>query len=293
MSARDIALRVRWPTTVGPMSMCWWPMGCSRPTRVGAMSCAGWSDGPFWPPGAWAWTGSDHAHPGRGEHDRRCWGRPGRRWSRATTSSLNVVAREEAGFDRTLRAGMGRLEEAFATGEKVLGGRRGLHPARHPRLPGRADRGAGPGRRGGKLGPGRFRRRHGRAARAGPVPPPGRPRWGTSRAYRATAWRAEGRRRNSSGRDGRAHYEVLPLGSSGCWAAPSELRRTGRRGLLGPDARSTPRAVGEQVGDTGTILTESGAGRGARYGVRLPRVDRPSGPPERRARAGSGCSGHH
>jgi alanyl-tRNA synthetase len=35
---------------------------------------------------------------------------------------LNVVAREEAAFDRTLRAGLGRLEEAFATGAKVLPG---------------------------------------------------------------------------------------------------------------------------------------------------------------------------
>jgi alanyl-tRNA synthetase len=35
---------------------------------------------------------------------------------------VNVVAREEAGFDRTLRAGLGRLEEAFATGAQVLGG---------------------------------------------------------------------------------------------------------------------------------------------------------------------------
>ena len=35
---------------------------------------------------------------------------------------LAVLEREEAGFDRTLRAGLGRLEEAFATGEKVLGG---------------------------------------------------------------------------------------------------------------------------------------------------------------------------
>jgi alanyl-tRNA synthetase len=35
---------------------------------------------------------------------------------------VNVVAREEAGFDRTLRAGLGRLEEAIATGTKVLGG---------------------------------------------------------------------------------------------------------------------------------------------------------------------------
>ncbi len=35
---------------------------------------------------------------------------------------VNVVAREEAGFDRTLRAGLGRLEEAIATGGKVLPG---------------------------------------------------------------------------------------------------------------------------------------------------------------------------
>ena len=35
---------------------------------------------------------------------------------------LSVLEREEAGFDRTLRAGLGRLEEAFATGEKVLAG---------------------------------------------------------------------------------------------------------------------------------------------------------------------------
>ena len=35
---------------------------------------------------------------------------------------VNVIAREEAGFDRTLRVGLGRLEEAIATGTKVLGG---------------------------------------------------------------------------------------------------------------------------------------------------------------------------
>jgi alanyl-tRNA synthetase len=35
---------------------------------------------------------------------------------------VNVVAREEAGFDRTLRAGLSRLEEAFASGAKVLPG---------------------------------------------------------------------------------------------------------------------------------------------------------------------------
>ncbi len=35
---------------------------------------------------------------------------------------VNVVAREEAGFDRTLRAGLSRLEESLATGAKVLPG---------------------------------------------------------------------------------------------------------------------------------------------------------------------------
>jgi alanyl-tRNA synthetase len=35
---------------------------------------------------------------------------------------VNVVAREEAGFDRTLRAGLSRLEEAFAGGTQVLPG---------------------------------------------------------------------------------------------------------------------------------------------------------------------------
>ncbi|HEY6472877.1 MAG TPA: alanine--tRNA ligase, partial [Acidimicrobiales bacterium] len=35
---------------------------------------------------------------------------------------VNVIAREEAGFDRTLRAGLGRLEEAIASGTKVISG---------------------------------------------------------------------------------------------------------------------------------------------------------------------------
>jgi alanyl-tRNA synthetase len=35
---------------------------------------------------------------------------------------VNVVAREEAGFDRTLRAGLGRLEEELASGTDVIGG---------------------------------------------------------------------------------------------------------------------------------------------------------------------------
>jgi alanyl-tRNA synthetase len=35
---------------------------------------------------------------------------------------VNVVAREEAGFDRTLRAGLSRLEDELATGTAVIGG---------------------------------------------------------------------------------------------------------------------------------------------------------------------------
>ncbi len=35
---------------------------------------------------------------------------------------VNVVAREEAGFDRTLRAGLSRLEEELATGAGAIGG---------------------------------------------------------------------------------------------------------------------------------------------------------------------------
>jgi alanyl-tRNA synthetase len=35
---------------------------------------------------------------------------------------VNVLAREEAAFDRTLRAGLGRLKEAFASGDTVLPG---------------------------------------------------------------------------------------------------------------------------------------------------------------------------
>ncbi len=35
---------------------------------------------------------------------------------------VNVVAREEAGFDRTVRAGLSRLEDALGSGTKVLGG---------------------------------------------------------------------------------------------------------------------------------------------------------------------------
>ena len=71
-------------------------------------------------------------------------------------------------------AGGGRLRPHAAVGvepagggvrhrDEGPGGRRGLHPARHPRLPGRADRGAGARcrRRG---GPGRLRCRHGRPA---------------------------------------------------------------------------------------------------------------------------------
>ena len=108
-----------WPTTAGPCP-CWSPTACCRPTRAGATCCAGSSVVPSWRPGGRGWRSPcaptlvppstevlGEAYPALAEqHDL----------------VVNVVAREEAGFDRTLRAGLGLLEEAFATGAKVLEG---------------------------------------------------------------------------------------------------------------------------------------------------------------------------
>ena len=63
----------------------------------------------------------DRPHAGAGGH-RGARARPTPRWRAQHDLIVNVVAREEAGFDRTLRAGLSRLEEAFATGTKVLEG---------------------------------------------------------------------------------------------------------------------------------------------------------------------------
>ena len=182
---------------------------------------------------------------------------------------VNVVAREEAGFDRTLRSGLSRLEEAFATGTKVLRGRRGLHPARHPRLPGRADRGAGARRRRGG-GPGRLRCRHGRSSASGRVPRRS-PRGPATRRSTGDCSRPRGRPRSSGAarRTTRCRRGWSPCSRSKSMPTPTPTPapKTARVPTTGGDGRiveifldRTPfyAESGGQVGDTGTIVTESG-----------------------------------
>ena len=129
-------------------------------------------------------------------------------------------------------------------------GRRGLHPARHPRLPGRADRGAGPRRRG-RGRPGRVRRRHGRAAGAGAGRGQGRHGPGDEAAYRALL-EAEGPtavRRARASRTTRCRPRWWP-----CSRAParpgrrgSPARRAARSRSSWTGRRSTPRAAGRSA----------------------------------------------
>ena len=108
-----------WPITAGPWP-CWWPTASSRPTRGGATSCAASSAGPSWRPG-----GSGSRTLVTPVLVKAATDVLGGAWPALVENNdviLSVLEREEAGFDRTLRAGLGRLEEAFATGDKVLGG---------------------------------------------------------------------------------------------------------------------------------------------------------------------------
>ncbi len=135
----------------------------------------------------------------------------------------------------------------------------GLHPARHPRLPGRADRGVGARRRGGG-GPGRLRCRHGGPAGAG-----------TRRGHGLA-------RRRRGGLPGAARR-----------GGPDLVRRPGRRELRGcrpacspssrvptptprptPAKAATPRAGWWRSSWTGRPSTPRAAGRSATPGPSSP-----------------------
>ncbi len=60
-------------------------------------------------------------HP-RARRPPRCWARPGRRWSASTTSSSTWWPARRRASTAPCGPGSGRLEEAFATGAKVLPG---------------------------------------------------------------------------------------------------------------------------------------------------------------------------
>jgi alanyl-tRNA synthetase len=158
-----------------------------------------------------------------------------------------VLSREEAGFDRTLRAGLGRLEEAFATGEKVLGGDVAftLHdthgfPVELTEELAR-DAGVVVDRAGFDAAMAEQRERARAATKAAKV--------GDESAYRALL-EAEGATQ-FIGRDA-AHYEV-PARVVGVLGG-------GEPGVVEVFLDQTPFYAegGGQVGDTGTIVTETG-----------------------------------
>ena len=111
---------VCWPT-MGAPSPCWWRTASCPPTRGAATCCAGWCAAPSWPPGAPGSTSRSAPTLVQAATDGAGRGLPALVQAQQDLI-VNVVAREEAGFDRTLRAGLSRLEEAFATGTKVLAG---------------------------------------------------------------------------------------------------------------------------------------------------------------------------
>ena len=167
---------------------------------------------------------------------------------------VNVVAREEAGFDRTLRAGLTRLEEAFATGTKVLEGDVAftLHdthgfPVELTEELAR-DAGVEVDRAGFDAAMAAQRERARAAAKSS--------RAGDEAAYRALL-DAEGPT-SFVGR-GRENYEV-PARWSPCSRAPPmpPMPGGGRDVEIFLDRTPFYAESGGQVGDTGTIVTESG-----------------------------------
>ena len=181
---------------------------------------------------------------------------------------LSVLEREEAGFDRTLRAGLGRLEEAFATGDKVLGGDVAftLHDTHGfpVELTEELARDAGV-----EVDRAGLRRRHDRAAHARPGRGRASPRSGTSPPT-AACWRLRGRPTSSGGtrRTTRCRPAVAVgvlsgdgsgTSSRSSWTRPpSTPRAADRWGIPAHRHRDRP-------------------GRGLRHRLRAARADRPQG----------------
>ena len=186
----------------------------------------------------------------RGHRHVRAW--PTRRSSRTATSSSRSSSARRRSSTRTLRTGLGLLDEALdsrrsSARRSVLPGERRVPPPRHPRLPRRAHRG---GRRGARRGgrPRGLRRRDAPAARACAR---GHARGGARRRVRLPV---PPRRRGPDGRSS--------VATRGTTRRPSRVVGVleGTDGVSEVFLEHTPFYAegGGQVGDTGTIVTETG-----------------------------------
>ena len=144
---RATSVCASWPTTAGPCP-CWWPTGCSRPTRAAATSCAGSSAAPCGGPASWGWTGpssTDWWTPPWASSDR-----PIRPWPNSISLVSDVVVPRGGGvpahighrFDHPRRgAGLRGHRWSPATwpsGCTTPTGFRSSSPSRSPRRPGSA-----------------------------------------------------------------------------------------------------------------------------------------------------------
>ncbi|MEZ5258816.1 MAG: alanine--tRNA ligase-related protein [Ilumatobacteraceae bacterium] len=116
-----------------PVRRCSSPTACSRATRTAATCCVGSSAGPS----------ATRSARRRQARDARTRGHLDRRDARGVSRSrknrdfiLDVITREEDRFRQTLKTGLTILDKELADGTTVLP-HHGVHPPRHLRLPAR------------------------------------------------------------------------------------------------------------------------------------------------------------